>query len=233
MGLTRRREPAFRLVETVLVPLLGAWFRWHLEGLDNIPGAGPAIIASNHIAYLDPLAVGYAVVRAGRRPRFLAKSELFADRRIGPMLRATGQIEVLRGTARAREALGSALSALAQGEVVVIFPEGTVTTDPDLKPMAARSGAVRLALRSRAPLIPCAVWGTANVWPKGDYRKSWRPGQDLLVRVGEPMLIEGDPDAPVAWRAAGERIMGALAGLVAGLQPVVADARRPSHRRSA
>jgi 1-acyl-sn-glycerol-3-phosphate acyltransferase len=222
----RTREPAFRLVEALLIPPLRAWFRWHLEGLAHIPRDGPAIVASNHIAYLDPLVVGYAVNRAGRRPRFLAKSELFADRRIGWALRATGQIEVRRGSARASQALDAAVTALVGGEIVVIFPEGTVTTDPDLKPMAAKSGAVRLALRSRAPLIPCAVWGTANVWPKGPYAKRWTPGQEVLVRLGAPLELEGDPDSPREWRVAGERIMTEIGRLVAGLRPIVPDARR-------
>jgi 1-acyl-sn-glycerol-3-phosphate acyltransferase len=161
-----------------VVPALAVWFRWTVEGAGNIPAHGPAILACNHVSYLDPLALGFVVDRAGRRPRFLAKSELFRDRRIGWVLRATRQIEVKRGTSRAAAALDDAFDALARGEVVVIFPEGTVTTHPDLEPMAAKSGAVRLALRTRAPVIPCAVWGTANVWPKG-YAHRWRPRQQI------------------------------------------------------
>lgn len=211
----------------VVVPLLSVWFRWTVEGAEHIPPRGPAILACNHIAYLDPLAIGCVVHRAGRRPRFLTKSELFEDRRIAWVLRATGQIEVARGTARASRALDRAVAALAEGEVVVIFPEGTVTTDPELKPMPARSGAVRLALRSRAPLIPCAVWGTANIWPKGPYRSSWRPRQDILVRIGAPMEVEGDPDSPRDWRAAGDRITSEIGRLVASIKPVIPDRRRP------
>ena len=214
----------------MLVPFLGVWFRWSIEGLGNIPPSGPVILACNHVSYLDPLAIGYAVVRAGRRPRFLTKSELFQDRRIGWILRATRQIEVRRGTTEASIALTHALDALRRGEVVVIFPEGTVTMDPDLKPMAARSGAVRLALASHAPLIPCAVWGTANVWPKGNYAKRWRPGQTILVRVGRPMEIEGSTESHAEVRAAGQMIMGQIAELVASLKPILPDRRRPLER---
>lgn len=114
--------------------------------------------------------------------------------------------------------------------MVVIFPEGTVTTDPDLEPMAAKSGAARLALRSQAPLIPCAVWGTANVWPKGAYSKRWRPGQDILVRIGRPMAIEGSPESKLEWQAAGQKIMEQIGILVSGLRPLVPDARRPLRR---
>jgi 1-acyl-sn-glycerol-3-phosphate acyltransferase len=220
-------EPGFAVVDATVIPVLKAWFRWTLEGLDNIPAQGPAILACNHVAYLDPLALGYAVVRAGRRPRFLAKTELFADRRIGWILRSTRQIEVRRGTAEAPAALDRALAAIAGGEVVVIFPEGTVTTNPDLSPMPAKSGTVRLALRSGAPVIPCAVWGTANVWPKGAFKKSWRPGQSIMVRVARPLELEGDPDSRRDLRRAGEQIMDAIAALVASLKPVVPDTRRP------
>jgi 1-acyl-sn-glycerol-3-phosphate acyltransferase len=225
-------EPGYRAVETVVVPLLAAWFRWNVEGGANIPRRGPAIVACNHISYLDPLVVAYVIRRAGRRPRFLAKSELFTGP-LGWALRATGQIEVMRGTPQAPAALDRALAALESGEVVVIFPEGTVTTNPELEPMAPKSGAVRLALRARAPVIPCAVWGTAGAWPKGPYRKRWRPGQTILVRIGEPMTVEGSDQAPAEWRRAGERIMSEIALLVAGLRPALADTRRPRSPASA
>jgi 1-acyl-sn-glycerol-3-phosphate acyltransferase len=223
-------EPGYRVVEGVLIPFLGVWFRWTIEGQENIPARGPAIVACNHVSYLDPLAVAYAICKTGRRPRFLAKTELFRNPFLAWALRATGQIEVERGTTRASAAFHRALDALDRGEIVVIFPEGTVTTDPDLEPMAPKSGAVRLALRAGAPLIPCAAWGTANVWPKGDYAKRWRPGQDLLVRIGEPMVVEGDPDEPRTWRLAGTQIMGEIGRLVASLKPLLPDRRRPLQR---
>jgi 1-acyl-sn-glycerol-3-phosphate acyltransferase len=225
-GLVTDREPGYLLVRATLLPALGAWFRWTIEGGANVPASGPAIIACNHVSYLDPLALGYAINRVGRRPRFLTKSELFRDKRIAWVLRATRQIEVRRGTVHASAALDRAFEALERGEVVVIFPEGTVTTDPELRPMAAKSGAVRLALRSSAPLIPCAVWGTANVWPKGGYRKRWRPGQTVLVRFGRSMQVEGEHESPQQLRAAGEGIMDEIAVLLAGLKPVVPDTRR-------
>jgi 1-acyl-sn-glycerol-3-phosphate acyltransferase len=194
--------------------------------LENIPRRGPAILACNHVSYLDPLALGFVVLKAGRRPRFLAKAELFRDRRLGWLLRRTNQIEVRRGTAMASSALEAALEALAAGEIVVLFPEGTVTTDPELNPMAAKSGAVRLAQASRAPLIPCAVWGTANVWPKGNYAKRLRPRQPVLIRIGTPFDVQGDPASRDEVRAAAKQIMERIAALVASLRPIVPDDRR-------
>jgi 1-acyl-sn-glycerol-3-phosphate acyltransferase len=219
-------EPIYQLTRDVLIPWLHVWFQWHIEGIENIPKSGPAILAFNHVAYLDPLAIGYVVNKAGRRPRFLAKSELFADRRIAWALRGCGQIEVKRGTRAAPVALDNAVEALNRGEIVVIFPEGTVTTDPDLNPMPAKTGVTRLALKSGVPLIPGAIWGTANIWPKG-YGKSWRPRQPVLVRIGQPMDIEGSPDAREDWERAGVEIMEAIGTLAAGLRPLVPDRRRP------
>jgi 1-acyl-sn-glycerol-3-phosphate acyltransferase len=224
-------EPIYHLTKSIVIPWNHVWFKWHIEGMENIPKSGPAIVAFNHIAYVDPLCIAYVVVRAGRRPRFLSKSELFEDKRIAWILRGCGQIEVKRGTRDAPIALDAALDALRRGEVVVIFPEGTVTTDPDLNPMPAKTGASRLALRSGAPLIPAAIWGTANVWPKG-YAARWRPRQPVVVRIGEPIILEGEPESPSDWQAAGSVIMDEIAVLAAGLRPLVPDLRRPAKRRA-
>lgn len=224
-------EPVYHLARVVLIPALSAWFRWHIEGLGNIPERGPAIVAFNHIAYLDPFAVAYTVDRAGRRPRFLAKSELFEDKRIAWVLRGARQIPVARGTRAAPMALDDALAALDRGEVIVVFPEGTVTTDPDLRPMKPKSGTARLALKSGAPLIPGGVWGTANVWPKGAYKKQWwPPKQDILVRVGPPLHVSGDPDSADAWLRVGRDLMDTIGALVTSLRPALPDRRRPRRR---
>jgi 1-acyl-sn-glycerol-3-phosphate acyltransferase len=219
-------ELLYGLAYSVVVPWAHVWFRWHIEGLQHIPKEGPAIVAFNHIAYVDPLCVGYLVAKAGRRPRFLAKAELFQDRRIAWVLRGAGQIEVKRGTRSAPVALDQALEALEMGEVVVIFPEGTVTTDPDLHAGPVKTGVSRLALKAGVPVIPCAIWGTANVWPKG-YAHNWRPRQDVVVRIGTPININGDFSSPADWQQAGRTIMDEVSVLVAGLRPLVPDRRRP------
>jgi 1-acyl-sn-glycerol-3-phosphate acyltransferase len=221
-----KREPIYVLTRNIVIPAMHVWFRWHIEGLENIPKEGPAIVAFNHVAYLDPLALGYVVDRAGRRPRFLAKAELFQDKRIAWILRGCGQIKVKRGTVDAPAALRNALDALERGEVIVIFPEGTVTTDPDLEPMPPKTGAARLALLSGAPLIPGAIWGTANVWPKG-YAPRWRPRQEIVVRMGEPMKFPEKIDTLGAWQEAGRRIMDEIGTLLAGIRPLVPDRRKP------
>jgi 1-acyl-sn-glycerol-3-phosphate acyltransferase len=215
----------YSLSKGILKPWLTVWFRWKIDGLENIPRTGPAILALNHIAYLDPLAAAFIVDKAQRRARFLAKSELFHDRWIGWILRGADQIEVKRGTKDAPVALDDAYRALDRGELVVVFPEGTVTTNPDLEPMTPKSGAARLALKTGAPLIPCALWGTANVWPKG-YRTRWRPRQTILARIGAPVSVAGQGDSPEAWRGVGARLIADISGLLSEIKPEIPDRRR-------
>lgn len=225
-------ESTYLLAKAILKPWLATWFRWHIEGIENIPRSGGAILAINHIAYLDPLAAAYVVDRAKRVPRFLAKHELFEDKRIAWILSGAGQIPVKRGTADAPMALGNAVDALEGGELVVIFPEGTITRDPDLNPMEGKTGLARLALETGTPVIPAAVWGTANIWPKG-YGKRWRPRQDILVRVGEPMHVHGDPRSRDDWQRVMAKVMEKITLLVASIRPAVPDRRRPKRRSAA
>lgn len=226
-------EPTYHLAKAILKPWLRAWFRWTIEGEERIPTRGPAILVFNHIAFLDPLAAAYVVDEARRRPRFLAKADLFEDRRIAWILRGAGQIEVKRGSREAPMALDRAFDALERGEVIVVFPEGTITDDPDLSPMEAKTGAARLALGSNASLIPCALWGTANIWPKGYAKRWWPPNQDILARVGEPMHVTGDAGSPEDWRTLSAHIMEEIGALVASLRPIVPDRRRSTRKKAA
>jgi 1-acyl-sn-glycerol-3-phosphate acyltransferase len=219
-------EYTYLLAKAILKPWLAVWFNWHIEGDENIPKSGPAILAFNHVAYLDPFASAFVVDSAKRRPRFLAKSELFADKRIAWILKGARQIEVRRGTKDAPMALDHAFESLDQGQLILVFPEGTVTTDPDLNPMPAKTGAARLAIRSGAPLIPCGIWGTANIWPKGYRKHWWPPGQDILIEVGRPLDLTDYSDNPDGWTAASKKLMDEIGVLVAGLRPAVPDRRR-------
>lgn len=221
----RGPEPTYLLAKAILKPWLAAWFRWNIEGIEHIPSDSGAILAFNHIAYLDPFAAAFVVDRAKRRPRFLAKSELFEDKRIAWILRGAKQIPVKRGTAQAPMALDRAVEALRSGEIVVIFPEGTITKDPDLNPAPAKSGTARLAIATGVPVVPAALWGTANVWGKGS-RKNWRPRQDICVRVGPPLDLSGHGEDPHGWTAAGEQVMAAIGLLLAGIRPAIPDRRR-------
>lgn len=218
-------EATYGLAKAILKPWLASWFRWTIEGVENIPRRGPALVAFNHIAFLDPLASAYVIDKAKRIPRYLAKNELFEDKKIAWILRGAKQIPVRRGTADAPMALDAAFDALKRGEVIVIFPEGTITDDPDLNPMEGKTGIARLAIDSEVPVIPAALWGTANIWPKG-YAKRWRPRQDIAVRVGEPMSFAGRSDAPEEWHRVANEVMAEISLLLASIRPAVPDRRR-------
>ena len=207
-------------MEGALRPPFQLWFNWRLEGLDRIPAEGPLIVAGNHLSYIDPFAHAYFVVRAGRRPRFLAKQELFDSRLIGMVLRGAGQIPVDRATGD-RAPLEEATRAIEAGRIVVIYPEGTTTTtNPDFSPGRGKTGAVRLALATGVPILPVATWGGQYVWRKAG-RQSLAFGRPIWLRAGEPMdlraRVDADADARTV-RALTDGLMTELAVLVHGLR---------------
>ena len=208
-------EPWYFVAKTVVLPPVRLWFVLRHAGLEHIPREGPAIVACNHISYLDPLTNGEAVVRAGRRPRFLAKEDLFRIPIVGTVLRGAGQIPVVRGT-RDGSSLDRAVAAIEGGEVVVIYPEGTVTKREDGLPMEGKTGVARLALRTGAPVVPMASWGSQAVWQKSG-KGSLRFGRPILTEVGEPLVFERDEDADVErWREVTAEVMAGIRALAVG-----------------
>jgi 1-acyl-sn-glycerol-3-phosphate acyltransferase len=177
-------EPMFRLVEVVLRPAIGFWFSWHLEGMELVPPDGPLLVAGNHVSHFDPLAHGYLLTGAGRRPRYLAKSELWKNGFLRRALNGTHQIPVDRGTGKSAP-VDAALSGLSRGEAVVIYPEATTTRNPDKMPMQGKTGIARIALRSGLPVTPLAVWGTQHVIQEGEIGLSFH--RPIWVRAGRPM----------------------------------------------
>jgi 1-acyl-sn-glycerol-3-phosphate acyltransferase len=171
-------------------------------------------------------------------PRFLAKASLFsAPFPIGQVIRGTGQIPVHRGSVNAAEALQSAVAALRQGQIVLIYPEGTVTRDPDFWPMQAKTGIARLALMvPEAPVIPVGQWGAQNFLDY--YAKKFRPlpRTEVWASAGQPVDLSdfaGKPPSHDVLHAMTDRIMVAVRDEVAGLrgEPApAAFARRPASK---
>ncbi len=135
--------------------------RWH--GQQFVPPTGGVIIAANHLSWTDPFTLGHFVYQAGRIPRFMAKESLFRLPVIGWILHGADQIPVHRGERDGAAALSDAVEALRDGEAVLIYPEGTITRDPDWWPMQAKTGVARLALMSGAPIVPVAQWGPQEI----------------------------------------------------------------------
>ena len=214
-----RAEPWMRFAEMALIPPIATWFRWHFEGFEHVPAEGGALIACNHISYFDPLAHGYFLERAGRRPRFLAKIELFKHPVTGPVLRGARQIPVIRGSGE-RAPVETALKAVRAGEMVVVYPESTVTTNEDFSPMRAKTGIARLTLASGVPVIPLAVWGSAPVWQK-DGRRDLKFGRPIWVKAGPPLdftAFEDQQGDPEAVRSVTDQVMAELTVLVDDLR---------------
>jgi 1-acyl-sn-glycerol-3-phosphate acyltransferase len=215
----RTPEPWMRFAETSLIPPIWLWFRWRFDGLEHIPREGPALVAANHISYFDPLAHGYLIEKAGRRPRFLAKIELFRNRWTGPVLRGARQIPVVRGSGD-RGPVDAAARALKAGEVVVVYPESSVTTHADGSPMKGKTGVARLTLKTSVPVIPMAVWGSAAVWQKSG-RRSLRYGRPIWVKAGPPLDFseyEDRADDPATLRIVTDEVMAEIGLLVQDLR---------------
>ena len=178
------------------------------------------IVACNHISYLDPLANAYAVVKAGRRPRFMAKEDLFDVPIVGSAFRGAHQIPVRRGTGD-QSSLRMALRALTEDECVVIYPEGTVTDRPDHLPvLEAKTGAVRLSLASGVPITPVASWGSQAVWQKSG-RGSLKFGRPVWMKVGPAVDLSArraEADERDALKEMTAEVMRALTLLVEDLR---------------
>ncbi len=201
-------DAVYPAAKAVFWPWLRYGLRWTIEGEANIPAHGPAILASNHVSYLDPLTLAWLADQQRRRIRFLAKAELFQVRGLGTLLRAAHQIPVYRGTADSSGALSAALDALRRGECVAVFPEGTISED--LEPMRGKSGTARVAQASGAPVVPVGLWGTHRLLMKGRRpHLSWGVAQ--VAVVGSPVRIARDEHV----RDATLRIMDAVTECVA------------------
>ncbi|HVA61080.1 MAG TPA: lysophospholipid acyltransferase family protein [Mycobacteriales bacterium] len=211
----------YRLAICVVKPLLLVFVKRDWRGRENIPPTGKVIIATNHVGHVDPLTLAHFLYESGRLPRYLAKSELFRVPLIGRLVRGAEQIPVYRYTADATLALRDALGALGRGECLAIYPEGTVTRDPQGWPMLAKTGVARLALATGAPVIPVAQWGPQEILRPYTRLLRLLPRKTSQVLAGPPVDLSGylgaEPTVEVL-RDVTETIMGAVTALVAELR---------------
>ncbi len=183
-----------RVAQQLSRPAFMPYVRFDIKGVERIPAAGAAILVGNHRSYFDSAAMSTVIARSGRTARFLGKKEVFDVPVFGQLATAMGGIRVDRGTG-SDEPLQAAADALAGGEVVAIMPQGTIPRgpaffDPELK---GRWGAARLAMLTKAPVIPIGLWGTEKVWP----RSSRLPNvlnitspPTVRIRVGNPVELK-------------------------------------------
>ncbi|MPZ73470.1 MAG: 1-acyl-sn-glycerol-3-phosphate acyltransferase [Nitriliruptorales bacterium] len=183
-------------LEPVYTPVIGAALAlfkamgWQIRvrGIEHIPATGPAVVATNHVGYLDFTFVGYGVRQQGRLLRFLAKKEIFDHPVAGPLMRGMKHVPVDR-FGRPQQAFRYAVEALRGGEMLGMFPEATISRS--FIPAAGKSGAARMAMAASSPLVPGAVWGSQRILTKGRPRNFQR-NVAITVDFGAP--IEYGPD---------------------------------------
>ena len=190
------------------------WFRLgditvEMSGLEHIPADGPVLLACNHLSFVDYLMQGFPAVKRGRFTRFVAKSELFENSKIGPLMRGCNHISLDRSAGA--DGMAECVVRLNKGEVVGIFSEGTISQSYVIKDV--KTGTVRIAAEAGVPVIPVVVWGTQRIMAKG--RKLEPRHHHVQITVGEPMPVTGE-DA-VAETAELKRRMEAL------LEPMIFD----------
>jgi 1-acyl-sn-glycerol-3-phosphate acyltransferase len=233
--LQQKRGWAFDLAVLVVKPVLLATtkHRW-IDG-EKIPATGGCILVFNHVSHVDPLTAAHIVYDHGRLPRYLAKSGLFKNRALATFLTAAGQIPVERLTKNAKGAFDAAVAAVRAGECVVVYPEGTLTRDPDLWPMAGKSGAARIALETGCPVIPVGQWGAHDLLYPYAKRPRLFPRTRIVMKVGDPIPLDDLREQARTVATVGEatrRIMAALTELVGELRGEEPPAQRFDPRRS-
>jgi 1-acyl-sn-glycerol-3-phosphate acyltransferase len=191
-------------------------------GMGNIPLDGPAILVWNHYSDFDPLPVAHYVYNSGRHPRFLLKHSLLKIPVVGPLIKATGQIPVRRGTSDAVDSLRAATEVLTAGGTVLIAPEGSVTKEPDRWPMRGKTGVARLALTTGAPVIPIAQWGSLAIHDRR------RKPKFKLGRRKPVTVVAGPPVDLSRWQGAEltrEHLAAATDAVMEALREGVAELR--------
>ncbi|WP_036279879.1 lysophospholipid acyltransferase family protein [Microbacterium sp. CH12i] len=220
----KSRPSAFWPLAAIVVPAIGLLAKIEIRGKEKLPAEGAYVLAPNHYSEFDPLIVAAAVWRLGRAPRFMTKASLFRVPVLGWALRKTGMVPVARGASAvaAKQTIEQSRTLVEHGRGVIVYPEGTLTRDPELWPMRGKSGAVRLALSGDIPLIPMAQWGTQNIM--GRYQKGlsvWPPRKRVQVLIGDPVDVsdlKGRASEQSALNEATNRLMNAITALLEELR---------------
>lgn len=233
--LDERRGWAFAFCVAIAKPPLLLLTRRRWRGGHHVPATGGCVLAANHISHLDPFTLAHFVYDQGRIVRFLAKAEVFAIPLLGRVARNAGQIPVHRLTPGAASSSVAATDAVRAGKCVVIYPEGTLTRQPDLWPMTGRTGAARVALASGAPVIPVAQWGVQEILAPYATRPRLLPRKEITVSAGPPVDLDdlrGQPVTPELLREATRRIMDDVTALLESVRGERAPAERYDPRTS-
>ena len=219
----------YRSVAMALRPPFSVLTRRDWAGAEHLPPAGVGcLVAANHLSEVDPLVVAHFVHDHGRAPRFMAKASIFDLPLAGTLLRQVGQIPVYRESRDASLSVRGATEAIKAGECVVIYPEATLTRDPDLWPMRGKTGVARIALEAGCPVVPLAHWGAQRLLAPYARVPHLFPPPTMVVRAGAPVDLSGLGPATSAraLRSATDAIMAAIVGLLEDIRGEVAPPDR-------
>jgi 1-acyl-sn-glycerol-3-phosphate acyltransferase len=227
----RRRPSVFWALGAIVVPIVGLLAKIEVVDAEKLPDRGAFVLAPNHHSEFDPLIVAVAVWRLGRAPRFMAKESLFGVPVLGWALRATGMIPVARSSSAtsARQTLETSALLVEHGRGVVVYPEGSLTRDPDLWPMRGKTGAVRLAIADDIPLIPVAQWGAQEILPRYGKLSLWPLRKRMVVRFGDPVDLSefrGAGTQPAVLTKATAVLMDRITDLLALVRGIPAPTER-------
>ncbi len=227
----KTRPTPFWLAAAVVLPAVGLLTKIEIEGGEHLPIDGPYVLAPNHYSEFDPIVIAVATWRLGRAPRFMAKESLFRVPLVGGVLKGLGMIPVSRTTSAsaAGQAIAQAAELAADGRGVIVYPEGSLTREPELWPMRGKSGAVRVAVAGDIPVIPVATWGVQAIMPRYGKFSVWPLRKRVRVRFGprvELPVPAGQTPTPAQLVAATDTVMARIAGLLGELRGEQPPAQR-------
>jgi len=233
--LQQKRGWGFVLGVVILKPLFFLTTKPEWIDGEKLPATGGCIVVLNHVTKIDPLTAAHFVYDHGRLPRYLAKADLFKNKALARFLSGAGQIPVQRLSRDAVGAFDAAVAAVRAGECIVVYPEGTITRDPDMWPMTGKSGAARIALATGAPVIPVGHWGAHQLLAPYAKKPDLFPRKKITLKVGDPVDLSdliGRQATPAAVREATNRIMAAITALVEDIRGETAPKERFDPRRA-
>ena len=177
----------YAFAKGVLTPIMTPWVKFTVTGEENLPTQGGFLLVSNHLSNVDPLCLCWYFMKRNTAVRFLAKKSMFSVPVFGWIIKGMGLIPVNRDS-NPSAVLATTREALTAGEVVGIYPEGTLTRDPDQWPMEFKSGAARLALDTGVTVIPLSQWGPQDIMaPYNAKGMDMRPGRRISYHFGAPV----------------------------------------------
>ena len=223
-----KRGWSFWLAVSIVKPTLLATTTRTWIDPERIPETGGCVVAMNHLSHIDPVTAAHLLYDYGRLPHYLAKAGLWGNKALGRFLTASGQIPVERETGGAG-AYAAAVDAVRKGRCIVVYPEATITRDPDMWPMRGKSGAARIALETGCPVIPVGQWGAQEILPPYTKRPHLFPRKHLTMRVGDPVDLADLVDKPRTIEVVNEatdRIMAAITHQLELIRGTTAPAER-------